>query len=75
MRTFTLLQYNEFFMSHAVSEKVVQAVKDTLQTLVDDGLVNMEKIGTSNYFWSYPSAAIQTVTMLLAPQRCLSTRS
>jgi hypothetical protein len=74
MHTFTLLQYNQFFMSHAVSAKVVQAVKDTLQSLVDDGLVNMEKIGTSNYFWSYPSAAIQTVTMLLAAQRCLSTR-
>lgn len=39
---------------------VVQSVKDTLQSLVDDGLVNMEKIGSSNYFWSYPSAAIQT---------------
>ncbi|KAI8577662.1 hypothetical protein K450DRAFT_177470, partial [Umbelopsis ramanniana AG] len=40
---------------------VVQSVKDTLQSLVDDGLVNMEKIGSSNYFWSFPSAAAQTV--------------
>ncbi|CAO3681809.1 unnamed protein product [Umbelopsis ramanniana] len=39
---------------------VVQSVKDVLQSLVDDGLVNMEKIGSSNYFWSYPSAAAQT---------------
>ena len=29
-------------------------------SLVDDGLVQMDKIGTSNYFWSFPSAAIQT---------------
>lgn len=29
-------------------------------SLVDDGLVITDKIGTSNYFWSYPSAAIQT---------------
>lgn len=29
-------------------------------SLVDDGLVITDKIGTSNYFWSYPSAVIQT---------------
>ncbi|KAI9285793.1 meiotic nuclear division protein 1 [Umbelopsis sp. AD052] len=39
---------------------VLQSVKPILQSLVDDGLVNMEKIGGSNYFWSYPSAAAQT---------------
>lgn len=33
-------------------------------SLVDDGLVTMDKIGTSNYFWSYPSAAAQTVSDL-----------
>ncbi|KAI9281017.1 meiotic nuclear division protein 1 [Sporodiniella umbellata] len=38
---------------------VSQSVKDVLMSLVDDGLVTMDKIGTSNYFWSYPSAAIQ----------------
>jgi hypothetical protein len=32
-------------------------------SLVDDGLVVTDKIGTSNYFWSYPSAAIQTVSL------------
>lgn len=40
---------------------VTQSVKDVLMSLVDDGLVTMDKIGTSNYFWSYPSAAIQSV--------------
>ncbi|CAO3671708.1 unnamed protein product [Rhizopus stolonifer] len=39
---------------------VSQSVKDVLMSLVDDGLVTMDKIGTSNYFWSYPSAAIQS---------------
>ncbi|KAI1319781.1 hypothetical protein EDD11_003166 [Mortierella claussenii] len=35
---------------------VQQSVKDVLQSLVDDGLVTVEKIGTSNYYWSFPSA-------------------
>ncbi|KAG2234432.1 hypothetical protein INT48_007180, partial [Thamnidium elegans] len=39
---------------------VSQSVKEVLMGLVDDGLVTMDKIGTSNYFWSYPSAAVQT---------------
>lgn len=40
----------------AAKEKgiVAQAVKDVLQTLVDDGLVRSEKIGTSVYFWTFP---------------------
>ncbi|XP_064459867.1 meiotic nuclear division protein 1 homolog isoform X2 [Ornithodoros turicata] len=36
---------------------IAQAVKDVVQTLVDDGLVDSEKIGTSVYFWSFPSKA------------------
>lgn len=39
---------------------VTQSVKEVLQSLVDDRLVNAEKIGTSNYFWSFPSTAMQT---------------
>ncbi|KAF9957635.1 Meiotic nuclear division protein 1 [Modicella reniformis] len=39
---------------------VTQSVKDVLQSLVDDGLVTVEKIGTSNYYWSFPSAVQQT---------------
>lgn len=38
---------------------VSQSVKEVLQSLVDDRLVNAEKIGTSNYFWSFPSTAMQ----------------
>ncbi|KAI8987409.1 meiotic nuclear division protein 1 [Mycotypha africana] len=39
---------------------VAQSIKDILMSLVDDNLVITDKIGTSNYFWSYPSAAMQT---------------
>ncbi|KAJ3497572.1 hypothetical protein NMY22_g19685 [Coprinellus aureogranulatus] len=34
---------------------VSQTVKEVLQGLVDDGLVQMDKIGSSNFFWSFPS--------------------
>ena len=36
---------------------VLQSVKDVLQGLVDDDLVKQEKIGVSNFFWSFPSDA------------------
>ncbi|KAJ1959224.1 Meiotic nuclear division protein 1 [Dipsacomyces acuminosporus] len=36
---------------------VAQTVKDVVQSLVDDGMCHMEKIGISNYFWSFPSEA------------------
>ncbi|KAG8956013.1 hypothetical protein FRC04_006462 [Tulasnella sp. 424] len=35
---------------------VSQSVKDVLQSLVDDNMVCSDKIGTSNFFWSFPSA-------------------
>ncbi|KAJ2008602.1 Meiotic nuclear division protein 1 [Coemansia thaxteri] len=34
---------------------VMQSVKDVVQSLVDDGMCHCEKIGTSNYFWAFPS--------------------
>ncbi|KDR18233.1 meiotic nuclear division protein 1 homolog [Zootermopsis nevadensis] len=34
---------------------VEQSVKDVVQSLVDDGLVDSDKIGTSVYFWAFPS--------------------
>ena len=37
------------------------SVKDVLQSLVDDGLVDSERIGTSNYFWAFPSKASNQV--------------
>lgn len=36
---------------------VLQSVKDVLQSLVDDDLVDTDKIGTSVYFWAFPSKA------------------
>lgn len=32
-------------------------MKEVLQSLVDDDLVHQEKIGISNFFWSFPSEA------------------
>ncbi|KAH9048337.1 meiotic nuclear division protein 1 [Lactarius hengduanensis] len=34
---------------------VSQSVKEVLQSLVDDNLVQSDKIGSSNFFWSFPS--------------------
>ncbi|KYQ49933.1 Meiotic nuclear division protein 1 like protein [Trachymyrmex zeteki] len=45
---------------------VVQAVKDVLQALVDDGLVRSEKIGTSTYFWRFPGENITTTERRIA---------
>jgi len=36
---------------------VQQAIKEVLQGLVDDDLVHQEKIGISNFFWSFPAEA------------------
>jgi DNA-binding transcriptional regulator YhcF (GntR family) len=30
---------------------VLQTIKEVLQSLVDDGMVHQDKIGSSNYFW------------------------
>jgi len=35
----------------------VMTVKEVLTSLVDDGLVDTDKIGTSVYFWAFPSKA------------------
>ncbi|CAM9789530.1 unnamed protein product [Choristocarpus tenellus] len=34
---------------------VINTIKDVNQALVDDQLVDNDKIGASNYFWSFPS--------------------
>merc|ERR1712141_861214 len=36
---------------------ISQSVKDVLQSLVDDDMGDTEKIGTSVYFWAFPSKA------------------
>ena len=38
------------------------SVKDVLQSLVDDGMVDSDRIGTSNYFWAFPSKASNQVS-------------
>ncbi|KAI7871138.1 meiotic nuclear division protein 1 [Spinellus fusiger] len=43
---------------------VSQAIKDVLQSLVDDGLVSTDRIGTSNYYWSFPATAALTHTRM-----------
>ncbi|XP_063972615.1 meiotic nuclear division protein 1 homolog [Diachasmimorpha longicaudata] len=40
---------------------VVQTVKDVLQALVDDGLVNSDKIGSAIYFWAFPGEKLVAV--------------
>ncbi|KAL0075228.1 meiotic nuclear division protein 1 [Phycomyces blakesleeanus] len=58
------LESGDFFQAKDVeklgSKKgiVSQSIKEVLQSLVDDGLVMTDKIGASNYFWSFPSTAI-----------------
>lgn len=41
---------------------VLQSVKTTLQELVDNGLVQCEKISGSLYYWSFPRYLIYTKT-------------
>ncbi|KAF4071387.1 hypothetical protein AMELA_G00272630 [Ameiurus melas] len=36
------------------------SVKEVLQSLVDDNMVDSERVGTSNYFWAFPSKALHT---------------
>lgn len=36
---------------------VLNTVKDVNQSLIDDSLIESDRIGTSNYFWAFPSAA------------------
>ncbi|CAF96576.1 unnamed protein product, partial [Tetraodon nigroviridis] len=33
-------------------------VKEVLQSLVDDNMVDCERIGTSNYYWAFPSKVL-----------------
>ena len=36
---------------------VFQAVKDVVQQLVDDDLVHVDKVGSSNWYWAFPGEA------------------
>uniref|UniRef100_A0A914XEW6 Meiotic nuclear division protein 1 homolog n=1 Tax=Plectus sambesii TaxID=2011161 RepID=A0A914XEW6_9BILA len=62
-----LFEKKEFFQLKdleriAPKEKgiVAQSVKDVTQMLVDDGLVDAEKIGTFMCYWAFPSKALQS---------------
>jgi hypothetical protein len=39
---------------------IYQAIKDVLDSLVNDYLVETDKIGSSNFYWSLPSKVLQT---------------
>lgn len=40
---------------------VPQTVKEVLESLVNDNLVEGDKVGAGNFFWSLPSKAYQNV--------------
>lgn len=42
------------------------AVKDYLQALQDDGQIRAEKIGSGNWYWSFPSEAKKAKEKALA---------
>lgn len=42
---------------------VRSAVMDVNQQLVDDGLVDTDKIGSTGYYWSFPSKRVQNVAL------------
>ncbi|VEN39036.1 unnamed protein product [Callosobruchus maculatus] len=44
---------------------VANSVKDTIEKLVEDGLVDTDKIGGSIYFWAFPSKAIHSRNRIL----------
>ncbi|KAJ2341179.1 Meiotic nuclear division protein 1, partial [Coemansia sp. RSA 2673] len=44
-------------IGHKQKGIVPQSIKDVVQSLVDDGMCHCEKIGTSNYYWAFPSEA------------------
>nr|CAI5844515.1 unnamed protein product [Callosobruchus analis] len=44
---------------------VANSVKDTIERLVEEGLVDTDKIGGSIYFWAFPSKAIHTRKRIL----------
>ncbi|KAJ2826892.1 Meiotic nuclear division protein 1 [Coemansia furcata] len=58
------------FTKHVLAIVVSQTVKDVVQSLVDDGMCHCEKIGTSNYYWAFPSeSAIKRQTRLKALEK------
>ncbi|XP_078269002.1 meiotic nuclear division protein 1 homolog isoform X1 [Rhinoraja longicauda] len=48
----------------------LMSVKEVLQSLVDDALVDSDRIGTSNYFWAFPSKALHIRNQKLETLAC-----
>ena len=44
---------------------VLQTVKDVNQSLIDDNLVETDKIGIGSFFWALPSKGFQVVSCLV----------
>lgn len=47
--------------NHVFSHLSLEApmtVKEVLQSLVDDNMVDCERVGTSNYYWAFPSKVL-----------------
>ena len=53
-------------LSISSSGIVSQSVKDVVQSLVDDDLVDTDKIGTSVYFWAFPSKVSPSIHLDIA---------
>ena len=49
---------------------VFQAVKDVVQSLVDDSVVHVDKIGTSNIYWAFPGEASAALSNKLKSLEC-----
>lgn len=47
---------------------VSQSVEDTLKSLVDDGLVKLEKVGSINLYWSFTSEQSVTINKAIKKQ-------
>ncbi|KAA1138883.1 hypothetical protein PGTUg99_027295 [Puccinia graminis f. sp. tritici] len=65
MRTLEFFHENDSFFTLKDLVKLVpkakgvvaQSVEETVKSLVDDGMVHVEKVGTVNLFWSFSSEA------------------
>lgn len=71
-----LMEKRDFFMLRELEKAlpkekgiVSQTVADVIKSLVDDNLVQCERIGQSNYIYAFPSAAVKTRNARLAALR------
>ncbi|XP_063900290.1 meiotic nuclear division protein 1 homolog [Zophobas morio] len=48
---------------------VINTVKDVLQSLLDDDLVETERVGTSNYYWSFPGKVFKKEARIVLEEK------